>query len=927
MVAVRLALRRLVRHWRMNMILFAGLSFGAGLLALLPSFADTTANAALVQSLENASGPASNLLVTGSRRVMTGRLSGYIEEQAGELITERLEVRTGKLGVRPEREKQLFPVDAEPRQYFHYILPWSFDRQSELLEIVAGKWPVVGGEPPPPKPFDPPTFQAAMEASLAEQTGFKLGDVLVEFGGTKFKLVGFFRQRDPQDPIWWEDPRPFQLVTDPGINEDEYSLSLLLSRGDMDTIQSNQVDWRFLVNHAQLTPDTAAAISQKMIAIKSRVDASGAAMASNLPELLHQYLEDLDRVRTVIFLLAIQSFAFVLYSLAVLSAHANRLSESEIVTLAGRGASQGLIGATFSIDRLLLALVAGGVTGPLLAWGFLNTWSRLSGEAVPAGLPQESWLLSAVGAVLGWLALVLPVASAARHSLLEFQRQRARPEPRTAWQKRYVDVFLLVLGGLAYWQLSSSRGFYFQQLQQSSRTDPLLLIGPTLLLIALALMFLRLFPYLLGFFAWIAGVTRGLVLKLGLARLARDPVQASQILLLISMAVGLAVFSAGFRDSLRNAQQQAARFQAGADLRVLQGSSSVEVIGSLPGVEAAALVFRDQVEREDQNRVTMLAVDATSMAQVARYPEGMSNVSMMQIMRALRPPDRVGPEGSLLPSDAAAPENDFGPNPYIQEPVNPVPIPAVFSFAALPSNTGIGDTVRVTYRGEAITLEVRGILADFPTVTNRYLLVDHGLLGEYIDLDSPRDVRNREIWLTAAAQDAPALAASFREQGLLLGAANERLAVLTTNAMAWGTQRAFTLNAVVLVALSISGFLLISYFNARQRAYEFGVLRASGLASHQLVGMLAGEGIIVLVLGFISGTAVGLGLLALMRFYLSQVLRQVLPGLEVRALALDAQSLLAVYGVLVLFFAAATVFLLVSLLRTGIQRTLRLGEE
>jgi ABC-type antimicrobial peptide transport system permease subunit len=127
--------------------------------------------------------------------------------------------------------------------------------------------------------------------------------------------------------------------------------------------------------------------------------------------------------------------------------------------------------------------------------------------------------------------------------------------------------------------------------------------------------------------------------------------------------------------------------------------------------------------------------------------------------------------------------------------------------------------------------------------------------------------------------------------------------------------------------LSISGFLLISYFNARERAYEIGVLRAGGLSGSQLVGMLAGEGVIVLVLGFVSGTGVGLGLLMSMRFYLSQVLRQVLPELEVRALTLDAQTLVGVYGLLALFFAAATAVLLVVLLRTGIQRTLRLGEE
>jgi putative ABC transport system permease protein len=926
MALLKLVKRRLIRHWRINLVLLAGLTLAAGFLASLPSYAETTAAATLYQALDYSSIQGRNLNVFGPSGVMTGQLSNEIRQALGELTTDRIEVRYFQTETSTTAEKQVIARDDGERLYYNYISAWSFDRMTEMLQIVEGDWPKHGAEPPPLRDFDPPTYQVALAVNTAAESGFKIGDILLDQDRVRYKIVGVFEPREPENPLWWQDTRPFNLWREPGLNEDTIFLSVLLPMGSMREVYSGEVKWRFLVDQTLINPDNAQAIEEQLINVRTQVDAAGATLESNLPNLLGQYRQDLSRVRSILYLLSAQALAFVLYTLTVFASLANQQSEGEIVTLTSRGASPSTITLTFALDRLLLAVLAGAGGGPLLAMGGLRLWAHLTGEPVSSGLPIESYLLAAVGAGLGWLALVLPVIPAARRSLLDWQRQRARPETQTSWQKHYVDIFVLVLGGLAYWQLSTRGSFLFSRAQNTAFADPLLLLGPTLLLIGLGLVFLRIFPYILRGFVWGARATRGLVAKLGLARLARSPINASQIILLISMAVGLSLFAVIFSDSLVTAQAEIAQYRAGADLRIIQRGESLEQITQTPGVIKAVPVFRANFQRLDGNNISLLAVPADSFAQVTGYPKGMSNLTIERIMRVIRwsPQDS---EEAQTPSPSPTP-GEFLPNPYVRQPQGQQKTyPAVFSLGGLPAGSQIGDVIAVLYRGQQLNLEVRGMIVDFPTADSRYVVIDRTALEDGYDLSKIQDVFSHEVWLKIDPEAANDLVDQFTGEKRLLADAQQELRDLSTNANAWGILRAFTLNAMVLIVLSVAGFLLVSYFNARQRTYEFGVLRAEGLSSTQLAALLVGEGLIILFLGFAAGTGIGYGLAQTMRIYLTQILSQVLPGIYVHQLVFDPSAILRVYATLAVFYTVALLLLLVSLLRSGIQRILRIGEE
>jgi hypothetical protein len=184
----------------------------------------------------------------------------------------------------------------------------------------------------------------------------------------------------------------------------------------------------------------------------------------------------------------------------------------------------------------------------------------------------------------------VPLALASWRSTRAIPPSRARPIEQLALHKRHVDLYLLAFGVLLVWQLNRSGSFLARALGGSPLApgrwvDPLLLLGPFLLLVAIALVFLRLVPFLSRLAARPSQRRRGLVLPLGLLRPARDPRQPSRLVLLVSLAVGLALFGWVLGHSLHQGQGG-----LGSDL-LEQGAASLCQFNALGLVLFGALSF------------------------------------------------------------------------------------------------------------------------------------------------------------------------------------------------------------------------------------------------------------------------------------------------------------------------------------------------
>jgi putative ABC transport system permease protein len=898
MALLAFAARHLLRHWRLHLIILLFLLLASALVAGLPMYAKALAADGLRQAINEAAPSERNVLLTAStyRNVnLSSAAYGDLQDALGDLVKERLEVRDVMVDLR----RSLSPSrDLDKKQPTSARL-YAFDALSSYVRIVDGRWP----EHVEPKTqaealFHPPVLEATIGARSAAKTGLTVGDWLTATSGAEIRIVGIVAPLDLSNDVWWGLQAPFDFRIPFLGDEDVFTLPLITPLQSLRThFVFHQASWRVLLDQEQITADRADSIEAALTRLQTRMQVHRIQTVTGVPEFLVAYRRQLATARMSLLLLSAQSFVFVLYALAMMASFLLDRSQGELVTLAGRGAGRLQITLVFASEFLATTLLAAVLLGPLVARAAINLWSITAGSPPTWEILAESRYLALLAAGVSWLALVIPVYFSSRIDLLEWQRQVARPAGRAGWQRLYLDVLLLAFGGVVYWQLTESGSFVLRRAGTTQFADPLLLLGPSLLLIAVALIFLRVFPYVLRLATRLTRSARGLILPIGLARLSRDPRGPSRVVLLISLAVGLILFANAFENSLTVRQTQAAHYLAGADLRLSLPEESVDAVGSLPGVLAASPVLRAELRTEEQRLVNLVAVDPETFGRVARYPPDFTNLTIPSVLGALQP--QTDPEA----------------------------LPAVVSTAALPKGVSIGDQFTLSLAGRQITLDVRGSIFNFPAISGSFVIVSLPDLAEMVDLVPVQRISQSEVWLAVQPEAHGALASQPSFSGQIVGDAMAQFELLRADALARGAIRAFRLNALTLAVLSVAAFVLVHYFAARQRTYEFSILRAAGAAPQQLLVLLVTEGLLVMGLGLLAGTGIGYGLSRIMVGYLSPVLSAATAGAPIRQIVIDWSGVVRQYALLVSAYLVAMLALLLVLLRAGVHRVLRMGEE
>jgi len=255
-------------------------------------------------------------------------------------------------------------------------------------------------------------------------------------------------------------------------------------------------------------------------------------------------------------------------------------------------------------------------------------------------------------------------------------------------------------------------------------------------------------------------------------------------------------------------------------------------------------------------------------------------------------------------------------------------LPAIFSRSLLTAQHQVGQQLSLTVAGKPLQFEIRAILDDFPTLSDYFVVTDLHALASQMDLDTL--YFSNEAWLSIDSVDpaqSQALLDNLRQKGRLLADAQMQLRQLQADAMAQGISGAFQLSALVLSLLSLVGFLVAHYLAAQQRIYEFGLLRAMGLTTDQALSLFVVEGMLMVALGLLAGAVIGYSLVHITFPYISRALAGSLAGVTIQQIVIDWRIVSNHYAVLVSCYLLGTLALLLALVRSGLHRVLRLGEE
>jgi hypothetical protein len=273
----------------------------------------------------------------------------------------------------------------------------------------------------------------------------------------------------------------------------------------------------------------------------------------------------------------------------------SRRTETDL--LRSRGATSDQILRMSLAEGALLTLPTA-IVAPWLAVAVLALLDRF-GPLASIGLeldpsPTVGSFVLAILAALGCMAALAAPAYRSSRSFSESYVKRGRQESRSELQRVGVDLALIAVAGLGFWQLSVHGETITSSVRGRFGIDPLLVAAPAVGVVAGAVLALRLIPLLARLSDRVAGATRSTVPALSAWQISRRPARYARSALLLIMAIAIGVFAATYTVTWNQSQEDQAAFDVGADVTVLpnrrlnQSIDDIHLRSAFRGIESVA---------------------------------------------------------------------------------------------------------------------------------------------------------------------------------------------------------------------------------------------------------------------------------------------------------------------------------------------------
>lgn len=585
--------KRLVRQWRPASLVLVVALVAATILATLVTLSDASERGAVRGALE---------LVEPERTTIDVFLS-YPSAGTAEAAATVDGAVEGLLG-RPTLQSsvELSTMQTIPRVGAVPQLAYlgELDDIEAHVELVDGVWPT--GRVP---------GYVAIPQIAADVLGVALGDTIAMAPGfrqptVEYRVVGIYTPLAAESDYWdpdvlegrGHDPAFPVPGTFGGLRVDAVG-PFIAAPGAIDALGLERE--RLVLRHQ---PDLSAVTSADLAGLRADLDEATTAIPTAIGEVAaNVYVStELDTVvretaagvaltRSTV---AVVSLMLLVLSIAVLTGAARLLAASragERRLLRSRGASRGqLVTLAAGEGVVLAALVA--VGAPLLA-GLLYRALATSDAMAAAGMPAEAGFVPLAwfaGAVLGVVALAILLGPAFSRDELDGARQERAPFV----QRSGIDIAVIALAGVAYWQVAAYSGTVGDGIDITP--DPILAVSPALIVLAGALACVRLVPPLARAADGLAAGARGAAVALAAWQVARRPVQLVAMVLLLALAIGVGSFTQSFLVTWRQAQLDQSAFAVGAPIRVTGGAGAAEAPAGDPEPTALrdALLVADE---------------------------------------------------------------------------------------------------------------------------------------------------------------------------------------------------------------------------------------------------------------------------------------------------------------------------------------------
>lgn len=860
---IRLARKRIFYRFELSLLALLAVAFAIGLVTSAGFFAQAVDRVVLLQELEeltkstgrppfsmrvymmpNADTPVT--LQTAER--LTAHVAGTLAAEIGlPLKAAHFEIESGGLMFQAQ------PGDSGSTGEARYL----GNANVGYIEGVEDHIEITGD------PMDAPPIGDIMEAwvpqDFAAKAGINVGDryslgVTMASQIIPVRIRGFWKPGNPKDPYWFTDP-VLALSDTFLVRKEDYVAHVQ----PMVIGGSRFVAWQLILDETALNPARSSAYLKGFQRAMNVIEqfAPGARLDVSPIKPLENFVNRNQTLTILLLGFNLPAFGFLIYFLVLTSAIVARWQRRETAILVSRGVSLASVLGLTLVEQLLIFIVAVplglamGVGIALLMGQTVSFLQFTSRPPMPVSLQGLDLRLVAAALLVSLIARLVPAWSAGQQSVVEAEREHARPVRPPFWYRYYLDLLLVLPTAYAYDQLQrhGSLAMLVTDRPADLFRDPLLVLVPALFILTGSLLIMRLFPLIMRGLDWVAALLPWIAPHLALRQLGRQVQSYVNPLLLIMISLGLGIYTFSLAASLDQWLVDRMYYEAGADMSFVpvpasaEGASATDATWilpledflNLPGVANGMRVgsYTMRVSLSSGSRVTagrLLGIDRVAFPAVAWFRRDFAAEPLGGLMNLLA--QRA--DGILVPEE-------------------------VLKVSQLQVGDALSAQVSL---GSAGTFQVRftivGAYRYFPTV---YQDMPVGITNlDYLFSLTGGPVEH-QIWLRLkpGASSADVLKA-MRSMGIEAarlrdaGAAIREEQAKTERVGVFGT---LTVGFLAAAAMALAGLLINTYASLNERLHGFAVLHAIGLQRRQILGQVLLEYIAITAYGAAGGALIG----------------------------------------------------------------------
>ena len=762
------------------------------------------------------------------------------------------------------------------------------------------------------------------------------------------RIVGVFTAAEDSDAFWSISPittGTSLLVSEFLITEqfiDDYASQMGIS-----AIWTRALDWSAM--HVQNVYDYLQAADN----ISETINGNGNVWeySINFRDLIESEQNRTDRLSITVWVLQIPIYTMLALFMYMVTKQILVLDSNDISVLRSRGASRMQILGVYAFQNLFI----GAVSFPLgLGFGVLlcqvigssSGFLEFTGRApLDVRITNEVVLFGALGMVIFFLYILLPVIKMSKVAIVEKKVRSARKSGVPVWKKYFLDVAALVFSIYLLYNFNLQRELLMITLPDSRSFDPVLFFGSSLFIVGVSLFLLRLYPYLMKLVFLIGRKKFGSAIYAAILKVSRSGGGEQFIMLFLIFTVAVGVFSAQSARTLNQNNEHRIRYMSGADLIISEvwGGNffSEEDIRNNPflaGYQPLVPLFNEP----DFNRYLNLAeVDSATRVHkqnatvsIAGTSSTVSNTTLMGIET------KSFGETAWFRDDFTMIHVNYFLNMLASDP-NGVLLSSGFRELGYT----VGSTVSINapqFLGMPLTgdFEVVGFIDYWPS----FSMVEtkaHRETGEIVQeiqylavanlghLQFLIGTRPYEVWMKTNSASNRFILDFIYENDIEVDRfcdTDRTLSEILLDPIVQSTNGILTIGFIMIMLVCFAGFLIYWILSIRERLLQFGVFRAMGMGLRGILAILISEQMLITISALLIGGLVGelasqlfIPLLQLSYTAADQVIPMVV--------ATETMDFVLIYSMLGFMLVLCTIVLVRFALRINVTQVLKLGED